>query len=453
MPKKYRSQSGIVSWLTNSVRPVFMLDHRWRVRFFNLGCVELTGCQPEDVIGKSCEYRSDSLENLSDRVLNSLTPPAEVFQGQELFTRINFIDSRGEPRSPHVLYLPLFDDIGELTAVIGILLELADLALQLQPSFSQQLHSELAGLMQTRHQRFNQATLIARSPAMRCVSEQIQVARGSRAAVHLRGDAGTGKEYIARMIHQHSDYNEFPFLLIECSQLPRTDQRRLLKDALTHAGELSTPGAIFLKDVEKLSLDLQVWLAQVIEQEEWPAQYRLFSSSTQSLQKLVEQDQFDSAFFFAIDTISMTLPTLTERVEDFELLCQYFVEQNNQNSEKQYMGLTRETLDEFQQYAWPGNVRELKLVIQEACKLCEHSLISIEHLPFRFQTGKNAQQSLPGKKPVFRSLSSLLESVEKAEIVRALEATKGNKAKAAELLGLTRAKLYRCIETLEIEKE
>lgn len=452
MPKKYRSQSGIVSWLTNSVRPVFMLDHRWRVRFFNRGCVELTGCQPEDVIGKTCEYHADSLENLSDRVLNSLAPPAEVFQGQELFTKINFIDSLGESRAPHVLYLPLFDSTGELTAVLGVLLELDDLAPQLQPSFSQQLHAELAGLMQQHYQRHDQATLIARSPAMRSVSNQIQVARGCNAAVHLYGEPGTGKQYIARMIHHSSSNAESPFVLLECNQLPRTDQRRMLKEALTHAGELSLPGAIFLKDVEKLALDLQVWLAEVIERDEWPVQYRLFTSTTHCLRELVKQDQFDCSFCFAIETISIPLPALSERVEDFELLCQYFVEQSNQSSEKQLSGLTRETLDEFQQYDWPGNVRELKLVIREACELCPDPLISIEHLPFRFQTGKSAQRSLPARKPTFKPLSSVLETVEKEEITRALEATKGNKAKAAELLGLTRAKLYRRIESLEIKE-
>ncbi len=452
MPKKYRSQSGIVSWLTNTDRPVFMLDHRWRVRFFNHGCVEITGCQPEDVIGKNCEYHSDSLEKLSDRVLNSLAPPAEVFQGRELFTKISFIDSRGNPHSPHVLYLPLFNQIGDLSAVLGILMELDDLAPPLRPTLPQQLHTELASLMQQNYQLHDQATLITRSPAMRSVSNQIQVARSCSAAVHLHGEPGTGKQYIARMIHQSSDNAESPFVLIECDKLPRTDQRRMLKEALTHAGELNAPGAIFLKNIEKLALDLQVWLAEVIERDEWPAQYRLFSSTTKSLRDLVEKDLFDRSFCYAIDTISIPLPALRERAEDFELLCQFFVEQANKNSEKQFNGLAHETLDEFQQYDWPGNVQELKLVIREACQLCPDPLISLEYLPFRFQTGKNAQRALPARKPVFKPLCSVLEKVEKNEIVRALQVSKGNKAKAADLLGLTRAKLYRRIESLKIKE-
>ncbi len=429
-----------------------MLDHRWRIRFFNRGCAEMTGCQPEDMIGKICKYHSEAVDNLIDRVLNSLAPPAEVFQGQELFTKISYVDSNGDLRSPHVLYLPLFNQIGDLDAVLGIMLELDELAPPLQSTFPQQLHVELAGLIQQQHQRHNQATLIARSPAMRSVSKQIQVARNCNAAVHLDGEAGTGKQYLARTIHYSSDNSESAFVMLDCGRLPRSDQRRMLKEALTHAGELNAPSALFLKDVDRLALDLQVWLAEVIEQDEWPLQYRLFTSSTHNLPEMVERDQFDRSFSFAMGTISITLPPLRERIEDLELLCQYFVEQNNQTAEKQLTGLTREVLDEFLQYNWPGNVRELKLVIHEACELAPGPLISLEHLPFRFQTGKNAQRSLPAIKPTFRTLSTLLEEHEREEISRVLEITRGNKAKTAELLGLTRAKLYRRIKSLNIEE-
>lgn len=450
MPKKYRTQSGIVSWLAETVRPIFVLDHRSRVRFFNRGCIEITGCQPDDIIGKVCEYRTASLESLSERVLHSLTPPAEVFDGQELFTEINFIDSGGIPRSPHVLYSPLYDSTGDLTAVMGTMSELRETVSQLSPSFSQQLHTELAALVQRYHLSFDQATIIAQSPAMRCVANQIQIARSTTAPVHVRGESGTGKSFISRMIHQLTQSHDRPLLSIQCKKLPRSDQRHLLKDALTHAGELSAPGAIFLKDVEHLSLDLQVWLAEMFKLKEWPAQYRLFSSTTLQLSQLVEQDRFDKSFYYAISPFTINLPSLTERQEDFNLLCQYFVEQTNQNSSRQLTGLTREVLDEFQQYSWPGNLRELKQVIEEACELSPGPLVTIDHLPFRFQTGKSAQQSLPVRQPVFQPLSTLLEQVEKEEIIRALKTTKGNKAKAAELLGLTRAKLYRRLESLGI---
>ena len=453
MPKKVRKQSGIVSWLTESVRPIFILDHRSRVRFFNRGCVDITGCQPDELIGKVCKYRSAMLESLSERVLHSLAPPAEVYAGQELFTEISLIDSQGKLRSPHVLYSPLYNHAKELIAVMGIMTELQETAPSLSPTFSQQLHTELAGLTQRSHQSYNLDTIIDRSPAMRCVANQIQVARNANVPVQIRGDSGTGKRFISRVIHQQSSEQSRAFLTIECRQLPRTDQRRILKDALNHAGDFSSPGAILLNHVEDLALDLQTWLAQMFQLKEWPSQYRLFTSTAVKLKDLVEQDKFDKSFFHAITTLTIELPSLLDRQEDFELLCQYFVEQSNKNSLKQLTGLTREVHDEFKQYPWPGNLRELKQVIQEACELCPGPLITTEHLPFRFQTGKNAQKSLPARQAEFQPLSTILEQVEKEEISRAISATKGNKAKAAELLGLTRAKLYRRIESLGISKD
>ncbi len=452
MPRKTRSQTGLVAWLTETDCPVFVLDERRRVRFFNRGCVELTGCQPGDVIGKPCDYLIDPLAGLSERILHAIAPPAEVFGGQELFTSIEFIDARGAARKQHVFYLPLPGEGGRIPVVLGVMLDFHDVPRQLLPHATQQLHVDLTHLLAQQTHHFQASTLIARGPAMLRVTEQLKLARKSELPLHVHGPAGSGKVYLLQVLQAQLPGTP-PLIPIACRLLPRSEQRRLLKDVLANFRDGRETAGLLLKDVDLLAEDLQSWLAELFAGREWPRSVRLFSTSRIALSRQVEEGRFHRELYFAMTPQSIELPGLRERSEDFELLAQFFIEQGNATRETQMTGLDQRTLDELRGYEWKGNVAELKKMLEEAQANCPGPYLLPEHLPFRWQTGKLAQATPPQRTEHFEPLEDILECLERQEIQRALAHARNNKAKAAELLGLTRPKLYRRIEQLGLLPE
>lgn len=447
MPRKSRTQTGLVAWLTETTCPVFLIDSRRRVRFFNRGCVELTGCQPADVIGKPCDYLSDPLAGLSERILHAIAPPAEVLAGQELFTTIDFIDARGEAHRQSVLYVPLPGSESAVPVVLGIMLTRNEAPRILQPTPAQHWHAELAQLLNQQSSQYQLSALIARSPAMQRVREQIQLASGARLPVHITGPVGCGKMFVARVLQTQLP-RPVPWIPLECRSLPRTEQRRLLKDVLTNFRENREPAGVLIRDIDLLAEDLQVWLAEVFSDNAWPTSLRLVSTSRESLQQLTEEDRFSAGLFFAATPMIIQVPGLQARREDFDLLVQYFIEQGNPHRESQLTGIEPSALDELRRYDWKGNVAELRQLLEEALPGCAGPLLQSEQLPFRWQTGRLAQSAVPLPADPFEPLEQVLERLERQEIARALQHARNNKAKAAELLGLTRPKLYRRLEQL-----
>ncbi|MEZ5950792.1 MAG: PAS domain-containing protein [Planctomycetaceae bacterium] len=178
--------------------PVFVLDERRRVRFFNRGCVELTGCQPGDVIGKPCDYLIDPLAGLSERILHAIAPPAEVFGGQELFTSIEFIDARGAARKQHVFYLPLPGEGGRIPVVLGVMLDFHDVPRQLLPHATQQLHVDLTHLLAQQTHHFQASTLIASWPSHAACHRAIETGQEIRTPPACSWTAGSGKVYLCK---------------------------------------------------------------------------------------------------------------------------------------------------------------------------------------------------------------------------------------------------------------
>ena len=154
--------------------------------------------------------------------------------------------------------------------------------------------------------------------------------------------------------------------------------------------------------------------------------------------------------FYALTSIVISVPLLRDRPEDLPLLAQFFLEESNRGAEHQVTGFHDDVLQKFLRYNWPGNVGELRAVVIESRSLCRGPTIELEHLPFRFRTGVSAQSIGPVIRRRAEALDPLLLRVEKEQIEMALAESHHNKARAAELLGITRPRLYRRMEILEI---
>ena len=174
------------------------------------------------------------------------------------------------------------------------------------------------------------------------------------------------------------------------------------------------------------------------------------AASCGPLDPAVVSGDFLPELFFALTPITISVPLLRHRQDDLELLAQYFLEESNRGAATQITGFHDAVLEQFRRYNWPGNVGELRAVVIESRNACTGSVIESESLPFRFRTGAGGQSVGPVARSRLTPLDPLLLRVEKEQIELALAEARYNKAKAAELLGITRPRLYRRMEVLGI---
>jgi len=177
----------------------------------------------------------------------------------------------------------------------------------------------------------------------------------------------------------------------------------------------------------------------------------LVAATTGDLRPAVDREDVLPELFYLLTPLSIELPPLRRRGEDLPLLAQHFLEAMNPGSDKQVTGLAEGVLEKFREYNWPGNLDELAAVLEEARTACRGSTIGLGDLPFRFRSGLDAQAVAPSATFSPEPLEEYLARIEAEQIRRALKQSRQNKSKAAELLGVTRARLYRRMEALGID--
>ncbi|MBP7690524.1 MAG: sigma 54-interacting transcriptional regulator [Anaerolineales bacterium] len=300
--------------------------------------------------------------------------------------------------------------------------------------------------------------LVGESAGARRVRRQALAAADARACVLIQGEAGTGKNVLARAIHHSSRRASGPFLSINCRAVPR---ELALAEFLGfeegafrsgHRGgqpskfELANGGTLFLDEVDALSLDMQSALLRVIEagdvirlggQSVIPVDVRVIASSHIPLEERAAEGNFRSDLLFRLSSFVITIPPVRERVEDVPILVARLVERLSAQI-GHALTLTPAVQAALAAYPWPGNIRELESVMERAALQCDGEPISLEHLPL---TVRERRAMIPGKaltEPV-RSLSD----AEKAAILSAARAAGGNLTRAAQLLGIGRTTLWR----------
>jgi len=299
--------------------------------------------------------------------------------------------------------------------------------------------------------------LVGRSPKMIEIYKRIAKAGLSSSNVLISGETGTGKELVARAIHENSDRSSGPFVAINCGALSETllesELFGYVKGAFTGATldrkgliEEANSGTLFLDEIGDLSTSLQVKLLRVLQEKEVrplgsnqvrKVDIRIVSATHRNLSDLVTTERFRQDLFFRLNVVRIDLPPLRERLDDLPVLTRHFLITFNEKSKKSVTEISPEVIKLFQSHAWPGNIRELENVIERAVSLADGSKLRIEDLPeeMRFIKLFSSEDTYPP------TLS--LEAIEKLHIQKVLKSVAYNRSKASQILGIDRTTLYR----------
>jgi DNA-binding NtrC family response regulator len=419
------------------------------------------------VVGSICEYTTEGDPQTVRALLGSFCPPPGVFEGKTMEAPAFLPRLSGRPVARLVRHLPLRDDAGQVDCVLVLVSELENTPVITATPPAQRLHAELISLRAALRSRFGISTVIAHSEPMLRVVGQVQLAICGCPALVLMGEPGTGKEHIARVIH-HEVARSMPleseslagaFVPLDCAKMLPIDLKRTLRRlfrSVRDEGEEAFnlpggyPGTVYLQNVESMPRDVQEFVVTTLAESEAGPELRLMAGTSENLEALVQSEVMREDFYYRISPLKISLPPLRERSADFALLAQAFLEKLNVGAETQFEGFSDEAWQELREYNWPGNLDELAVVIEEARAACNGVVIGKEDLPFRFRMGRDAQSVGPRTLPPLRPLEPYLEQIEREQIELALEQARYNKKKAADLLGLTRTKLYRRMQALGI---
>ncbi len=303
--------------------------------------------------------------------------------------------------------------------------------------------------------------IVGKSPAMLEVFDLAQKVSKHYTNVLITGTTGSGKELVAKALHQMSPVAQQRFAVCNCSALVDTLLESQLfghvRGAFTGATdtrpglfEYANGGTVFLDEVGEMSLPMQAKLLRVIHNREIQrvgspevrkVDVRLIAATNRDLRAEVLAGRFREDLYYRLSTIQIRVPGLAERLEDIPILMQYFLKKYNQAYDKNIQGLTRRTQTVLLQHAWPGNVRELENVISSACITTTSDFIDVHDLPEHLQ--KPAGPAAAGD-PNWRPLP--LAEVRRLHIQRVLEMCGGNRVRAAEILGIGRTSLYRFLK-------
>lgn len=333
------------------------------------------------------------------------------------------------------------------------------------------LKRTVSGLLRQAGWQFSGVEVIGRSAAMGKVVEFIgKVAASDSSTVMLRGESGVGKEVVAQAIHAHSSRADYPFLEINCTALPETlleselfgHERGAFTDARERKRgllELADRGTVLLDEIGDLRAGAQAKLLRFLETrtfrrvggvQDLAVDVRIIASTNRNLEAAVRDTSFRRDLFYRINVVPLTVPPLRDRPEDVEPLARYFLEQLTTTLRRPARGIPRETLAMLERYSWPGNARELRNVIERAVILEDGPEILPEHLPDELQPGARAVDLEPGYALPPAGIN--LEELEKDLLRQALERTRGNKTRAAQLLALTRDTLRYRLEKYEMSE-
>ncbi|MEW6142503.1 MAG: sigma-54 dependent transcriptional regulator [Chloroflexota bacterium] len=316
----------------------------------------------------------------------------------------------------------------------------------------QQVVKENLSLRQKLDSQYRFENIIAKSHRMQQVFEVVRVVAKSNATVLITGDSGTGKELIARAVHNLSLRRGKPFVAVSCAALPESLLESALfgheRGAFTGATsqkkgkfEFAHGGTLFLDEIGDISPNVQVHLLRVIEEKEFTrvggnepikVDVRLISATNKDLKKAMEEGKFREDLFYRLNVVGIHLPPLRERKEDIPPLSEYFLRKFAMENHKDIKDFTPEARELLLKYEWPGNIRELENAIERAVILSRGEFITPAEFPGIGVTAASAS-SLAGKN---------LREVEKECITSTLRQTGGNVSEAARILGITRMTLY-----------
>ena len=420
---------------------VFTTDLKWRITYFNRSAENITKVPRKDAIGRLCAevFKSNMCE--TNCPLKQTLKTNEPIIGQSGY----IINALGEKIPISVSTAVLKDHKGNIIGGAETFRDLSEL---------ENLKTELKG-------RYRIGDLVSRSKTMQQIFEILPAISESSSTVLILGETGTGKELIARTIHELSPRKKQPFIAINCSALPETLLEGELfgyeKGAFTGAVKskpgkffLANKGTLFLDEIGDMPLTIQAKLLRVLQERSFEplgatksvkVNVRIISATNKNLIRLVEQEKFRNDLYYRLNVIRIELPPLRERKEDIPLLIDHFIGYFNKLHKKDIKTINSEALSLLMAYDWPGNIRELENVIERASILCFDNEIDVKHLPPEIISSHPLSP---------QKIYTAKMAMEREIILNALKVNGYNPIKTASYLGIHKTTLYRKLKKLEI---
>ncbi|HHU70222.1 MAG TPA: sigma 54-interacting transcriptional regulator [Thermoanaerobacterales bacterium] len=321
--------------------------------------------------------------------------------------------------------------------------------------------------------------IITRNKIMKENIEKAKKVADSSSSILVYGETGTGKELYVQSIHNFSLRKDKPFIAQNCAALPETLFETILfgsvKGAFTGAVdkpgvfEQAHGGTLFLDEINSMPINLQAKLLRVLQDGivrrvgdsiDREVDVRIIAAMNVEPLKAVETKQLREDLFYRLNVVNIKLVPLRERREDIPLYVKYFIDEYNEKLGKNVEGISSEVEELFMLYNWPGNVRELRHVIEASVNIVEVGKIEFKHLPIYLYDKLNTNNE---ETPVehscfsmlngFDSLDDIMENLEEKMIIQALEKSRGNITKAAEMLNITRQRLYYKLDKYNLHKD
>jgi len=422
---------------------IFTVNLDWCISSFNRAAEKITGISREKAIGRLCsEVFGSNVCNTTDCALRKA-----IYTDAPIINMPVYILRSDEKRIPiSVNATTLKDQNGHMIGGVETFRDLSSIT---------QLRKSLR-----KHHSFE--NMVSKNQRMLEIFSTLLLIADSDCSVLIEGATGTGKELLAKAVHNNSPKKNGPFVPVNCGALPDTLIESELfgykAGAFTDA-KMDKPGrfaraqngTIFLDEIGDISKALQTRLLRVLEEKVYeplgsiePARTnaRVVAATHQELDRLVEENRFREDLFFRINVMRLTLPTLAERKEDIPLLVNHFIQRFNREKGKNILGLTQEAMAAVMLYDWPGNIRELENAVEHAFILSKEELIRLQHLPDKILSEINA---------VFATNGTTLKDIEKNAIFNALQKNNWKRAVTAKELGIDKNTLRRKIIRYGIE--
>ena len=426
---------------------VFTVDGQWRITSFNRAAETITGVSREFALGSRCHtvFRSSICE--TGCALRETLETGNNISGKAIY----IVRPDGESVPISISTAALRDESGE---VVGGVETFRDL------SVVEELRSKLI-------QKSSFHDIISRSHRMKRIFSILPDIARCDSTVLIQGPSGSGKELVARAIHDLSPRRDAPLVAINCGALPDTLLESELfgyrKGAFTDARTdkpgkfaLAQGGTLFLDEVGDVSPALQARLLRVLQEKVYEplgdtrtheADVRIVAATNKDLTALMEQGQFRQDLFYRLSVVELMLPDLASRQEDIALLADHFLHQLCLQHGKEVVGFSEEVMALLLRHRFPGNVRELKNIVEYAFVLCPGGLIQLDHLPDRLICGDEGSGA--GGQAMAPELN--LASAEQRLITEALERNDYRRLATARELGISKTTLWRKIKKYGIK--
>jgi len=414
---------------------VFTVDHDWKITSFNRAAEEITGILQKEALGQLCADVLHSSLCESHCPIRAAMDKQVPAQNQRCY----FVDTEGSRIPISVSAAVLYDSTGKVLGGVETFRDLSEIE-----SLRIRLGSRSNGIN-------------SQSPAMQQVLAMVPVLADNPTSVLIQGETGTGKEVIARAIHNEGPRRSKPFVAINCGALPdhllESELFGYKKGAFTGADRdkpgrfaLVRDGTLFLDEIGEISPAMQVRLLRVLQEREFeplgsthsePMRARIIAASHHNLQELVKTGRFREDLFYRLEVVRLEIPPLRSRQEDIPSLVAELLARSNEQMGRDVQSIAPKVMDALQNHDWPGNIRQLANVIERAVVLCRGDHIEIEHLPDEFHSVQTSSSGLAAR---------VRQQAESEAILAALKNNDYNRSKTAAALGMHPTSLYRKIK-------